>query len=113
MNKGVKIGLISFGAAVVAYGTFKVIQLNRIKKSVDNYQGNTEKIALIYQICIQKGIPFEQNKDQYLRYSVEELNSMLDTNEVEEEMPDEYYGNLIGSEYEYGEYSYGYGYGNY
>jgi hypothetical protein len=104
MNKGVKIGLITFGAAVVAYGTFKVIQLNRIKKSVENYQGDTEKIALIYQICIQKGIPFEQNKDQYLRYSVEELNSMLDNNE-ESEMPDNYYGNTIGSEYEYGYYS--------
>jgi len=104
MNKGVKIGLITFGAAVVAYGTFKVIQLNRIKKSVENYQGDTEKIALIYQICIQKGIPFEQNKDQYLRYSVEELNSMLENNE-ESEMPDNYYGNTIGSEYEYGYYS--------
>lgn len=104
MNKGVKIGLITFGAAVVAYGTFKVIQLNRIKKAVENYQGDTEKIALIYQICIQKGISFEQNKDQYLRYSVEELNQMLET-EIPDEMPDNYYGNTIGSEYEYGYYS--------
>jgi hypothetical protein len=98
MNKGVKIGLITLGAAVVAYGTFKVIQLNRVKKSVENYQGDTEKLTLIYQICIQKGISFENNKNNYLRYSVEELNQMLE-NDIPNELPDNYYGNTIGSEY--------------